>query len=79
MKFKKCKFEDVPKHLRKGVRQEPKPFTKAVHVGRAICDKTLGQSNSKLLVHGIYDEDGTEDFGEEPKRKETAKKTEETE
>lgn len=76
MKITKYRFEDIPKSLRRGIKEEPKPIRKAVHVGRAICDHTLGQSNSKLLVHGIYDEDGTEDFGEQPKRKETAKETE---
>lgn len=79
MKISKYRFEDIPKCLRKGIKEEPKPFTKAIHIGRAIRENTLGQSNSKLLVHGIFDEDGTEDFGEEPKGKETAKKTEETE
>lgn len=43
---------------------EPKAPARAVHVGRAILNGTLGESRSKLLLHGIYDADDAGDFGE---------------
>lgn len=76
MKIKKYRFEDIPECLRKGIKEEPRPIRLAVHVGRAIREKTLGQSKSGLLLHGYYDDNDVEDFGQEPKRKETAKETE---
>lgn len=70
---------DIPKCLRKGIKEEPKPLARAVHIGRAIREKTLGQSKSPLLLHGHFDDPSVEDFGQEPKSKETVKKTEQTE
>lgn len=67
---------DIPKCLRKGIKEERKPLTRAVHIGRAIREKTLGQSKSPLLLHGYFDDPSVEDFGQEPKRKETAQETE---
>lgn len=76
MKITRYKFTDIPKSLRRGIKEEPKPVTRAVHIGRAIREKTLGQSNSPLLLHGHFDDPSVEDFGHEPKRKETTKETE---
>lgn len=76
MKITKLPYDEIPKNLRRGVKEELKPITKAVHVGRAIRDKTLGQSKSGLLLHGFFDENDVDDFGQEPKSKGTAKGTE---
>lgn len=76
MKISKLSFDKIPKYLRNGIKEESKPISRAVHVGRAIREKTLGQSNSGLLLHGYFDDADVEDFGHEPKRKETAKEPE---
>lgn len=70
---------DIPKCLRKGIKEERKPLARAVHIGRAIREKTLGQSKSPLLLHGHFDDPSVEDFGQELEGKEAAEKTESTE
>lgn len=73
--FCECCVDDLPKYIKRGLK-EPKPRKRARHIGDAILNGTLGQSNSKLLLHGVFDENDVDDFGHEPKREDNTKKTE---
>lgn len=64
------KFANFHCHIKT---DEPKVPARAVHVGRAILDGTLGESRSKLLLHGIYDADDAGDFGESAENQQDTK------
>lgn len=68
---------EFPEYLRNSVPEE-RPLRRSVHVGEAIRTRTLGTSNSKLLLHGVFDEVDSEDFGQTPEEKSKAKAEEKT-
>lgn len=63
---------EFPEYLRNSVPEE-RPLRRSVHIGEAIRTRTLGTSNSKLLLHEVFDEVDSDDFGHTPEPKPDSK------